>query len=91
MRYQSHGPAALAPHVRTHLLGQQDLLLLLLLLLVVLVAGGRLAHGDGGGGDGEGSVLGDYHDQQTPSDGDDVHVQEGVMGGIHGQVQGLLE
>lgn len=47
--------------------------------------------GGGGGNSGEGSVLGDYHDQQTPSDGDDVHVQEGVMGGIHGQVQGLLE
>ncbi|KAF8189662.1 hypothetical protein BJ912DRAFT_1058911 [Pholiota molesta] len=53
-----------------------------------------VAGGSGGGGrgnSGEASVLGDYHDQQTPSDGDDVHVQEAVMGGIHGQVQGLLE
>jgi hypothetical protein len=53
-----------------------------------------VAGGSGGGGrgnSGEASVLGDYHDQQTPADGDDVHVQEAVMGGIHGQVQGLLE
>lgn len=49
------------------------------------VEGRSPAKAGGSIGSDQGSVLGDYHDQRTPSDGDDVHVQEPVMNGIHAQ------
>lgn len=49
------------------------------------VEGRSPAKGGGSIGSDQGSVMGDYHDQHTPSDGDDVHGQEPVMNGIHGQ------
>ena len=55
------------------------------------VEGRSPAKAGGSIGSDQGSVLGDYHDQQTPSDGDDVHVQEPVMNGIHGQAGNGLD